>query len=658
MESDAPGIVCCMTDDTNPAIDHFISVHNHGHVHLEDSMGSDLHIVNNARVSFDQESPEFTAKERGLLNFLMRERHGSPWESVVFRFDVKAPIFVIREWQRHRVGCLTGDTEVSFVNTNGAATKNLRKTMAELHAMWTNGERNGLALPGDVVDQVQQLSQSGCSDREVARRTSISHTAVARIRRGDHRDRRDSRWRVRKMKLRVLDESTNEFTVGHIADVIDSGMKQVFQVTTESGRTIEMTAEHRILTDTGWRRLGDVAHIEGTTVDLPHDAFIMANGVAAHQDREWLATQRADGMSVQQIADAAGVSYHTIRKWLRIHDLRFSDAERGFKPGHKPWNDGVRGYRHRPHRISEDGRRRLRAARSGSNSNFWRGGTTSERALIGAWTREHARQVHARFDFTCQACNARGVTLHAHHVLPVWYAPDRARDIDNLVTVCDRCHREIHASATEELAFAAAISDFELPPLRDVPPARGRRLVAHADRIVAVTYVGVKQTYDLSVDGPWHNFVANGLVVHNSFNEQSARYSQIPDHFYVPEREYVREQVGKPGAYSFETIADDTIASTSLELIESTQRAAFDAYHQMLEQGVAKELARTVLPVGMFSRMKWTVNLRALFNFLSLRNDQHAQREIRDYAIAVEQLAKDVVPVAFDVFEENGRVCP
>jgi thymidylate synthase (FAD) len=97
----------------------------------------------------------------------------------------------------------------------------------------------------------------------------------------------------------------------------------------------------------------------------------------------------------------------------------------------------------------------------------------------------------------------------------------------------------------------------------------------------------------------------------------------------------------------------ETIAS-----IESTQRAAFDAYHRMLELGVAKELARTVLPVGMFSRMKWTVNLRALFNFLSLRNDQHAQREIRDYAIAVEQLAREVVPVAFDVFEENGRVCP
>src|SRR5262249_12658581 len=86
-----------------PAVENLIHVHDHGHVHLEDAMGSDLHIVNNARVSFDQESTEFTEKERGLLNFLMRERHGSPWEAVVFRFDVKCPLFVMRECARHTI---------------------------------------------------------------------------------------------------------------------------------------------------------------------------------------------------------------------------------------------------------------------------------------------------------------------------------------------------------------------------------------------------------------------------------------------------------------------------------------------------------------------------------------------------------------------------
>ncbi|MCW2950194.1 MAG: Thymidylate synthase thyX [Thermoleophilia bacterium] len=143
-----------------------------------------------------------------------------------------------------------------------------------------------------------------------------------------------------------------------------------------------------------------------------------------------------------------------------------------------------------------------------------------------------------------------------------------------------------------------------------------------------------------------------------SFNEQSARYSQIPEHYYVPAPEYVREQVGKPGSYSFDAIEDPAVVAETIDLIDDTQRAAFEAYHRMLERGVAKELARAVLPVGMFSRMKWTVNLRSLFNFVALRHHEHAQREIRDYAAAVEDLAREVVPVAFEVFEANGRVCP
>lgn len=144
----------------------------------------------------------------------------------------------------------------------------------------------------------------------------------------------------------------------------------------------------------------------------------------------------------------------------------------------------------------------------------------------------------------------------------------------------------------------------------------------------------------------------------SSTNEQSGRYSIIPEQYYVPEREYVRRQEGKPGSYFFTEVEDQGVVDQTIETLDSVQRRCFEAYNELLELGVAKELARTVLPVGMFSRMKWTVNLRALLNFLSLRNHEHAQREIRDYAIAVEQLAKPVCPVAFECFEKNGRVAP
>lgn len=81
-----------------------INVLNHGFVRLVESMGSDLSIVRNARVSYDAEwrSGEDEGKDAKLIDYLVKNRHTSPLESCVFTFEVKAPIFVFRQWHRHR----------------------------------------------------------------------------------------------------------------------------------------------------------------------------------------------------------------------------------------------------------------------------------------------------------------------------------------------------------------------------------------------------------------------------------------------------------------------------------------------------------------------------------------------------------------------------
>jgi len=81
-----------------------ISVLDHGHVDLVASCADDLDVVNAARVSFNSTSAELDDSGKGLIKFLMRERHGTPFEHTFFKFRVKAPIFVFREWHRHRVG--------------------------------------------------------------------------------------------------------------------------------------------------------------------------------------------------------------------------------------------------------------------------------------------------------------------------------------------------------------------------------------------------------------------------------------------------------------------------------------------------------------------------------------------------------------------------
>src|ERR1700747_346057 len=74
-----------------------------GYVELLKSMAEDLDVVNAARVSFNKQSEEMSARDKKLIGFLMKNRHGSPFEHAVFRFRIKAPLFVVAQWQRHRM---------------------------------------------------------------------------------------------------------------------------------------------------------------------------------------------------------------------------------------------------------------------------------------------------------------------------------------------------------------------------------------------------------------------------------------------------------------------------------------------------------------------------------------------------------------------------
>jgi len=143
-----------------------------------------------------------------------------------------------------------------------------------------------------------------------------------------------------------------------------------------------------------------------------------------------------------------------------------------------------------------------------------------------------------------------------------------------------------------------------------------------------------------------------------SINEMSGRYVELEREFYVPAREDIRVQKGKPGAYYYETMESDNDAKVTMATIHRASHTAFDDYEIMLANGVAKEVARLVLPVNTYSKMVWKTNLRALMNFLSLRNHDRAQREIRVYAEAMEEMAMSVAPVAMDAFISNGRTAP
>ena len=154
-------------------------------------------------------------------------------------------------------------------------------------------------------------------------------------------------------------------------------------------------------------------------------------------------------------------------------------------------------------------------------------------------------------------------------------------------------------------------------------------------------------------------FVAREWFRHRigSFNEFSMRYAKATDEFYVPAPEDVRSQVGKPGAYTFEPVAPE-LAERTREELRAVYEASFAAYERLVEAGVARELARAVLPVGAYTEFFWTVNARALMNFISLRNAEAAQREIRRYAEACEAFLEQKMPVTHAAFIANDRRAP
>jgi thymidylate synthase (FAD) len=154
-------------------------------------------------------------------------------------------------------------------------------------------------------------------------------------------------------------------------------------------------------------------------------------------------------------------------------------------------------------------------------------------------------------------------------------------------------------------------------------------------------------------------FVAREWFRHRigSFNEESARYHQLEPDFYVPSVRAVRTQVGKPGSYSFEP-AEETIAHETIAVMRRVYDELYAEYQDLISKGVAKELARAVLPFGIYTQFYWTINARSLMNFLSLRNSVDAQYEIRTYAQAVERLFAEKMPVTHECFVAFDRMVP
>ena len=150
-------------------------------------------------------------------------------------------------------------------------------------------------------------------------------------------------------------------------------------------------------------------------------------------------------------------------------------------------------------------------------------------------------------------------------------------------------------------------------------------------------------------------FVARQWVRHRTarLNEISGRYSVMPDEFYTPESEDLAEQSRDNKQGRTDEPMDPAQADRVQKAIAAAHTSAYSAYTDLLDEGTARELARIVLPLSLYTEWYWQIDLHNLFRFLRLRLDPHAQREIRLYAAAMRELASKVCPIAFDAFDRH-----
>jgi thymidylate synthase (FAD) len=149
-----------------------------------------------------------------------------------------------------------------------------------------------------------------------------------------------------------------------------------------------------------------------------------------------------------------------------------------------------------------------------------------------------------------------------------------------------------------------------------------------------------------------------------SYNEESGRYRELQPVFSVPDAARKLVQQGRPGKYEFVEGTPEQHELT-VSAMEDSYRQAYDTYRRLLDSGVAREVARAVLPVGLFSSMYATCNARSLMHFLGLRTQHELakvpsfpQREIEMVGEKMEAIWAELMPLTYAAFNANGRVAP
>jgi thymidylate synthase (FAD) len=538
-----------------------------------------------ARVS-NPSNQSNTLTSNKLLRYLVKNKHWSPFEMVNIVMEIVTTRDIARQILRHRSFsfqefCLSGDTEIYF-----AVPKNIRKGSykpthkIKLKDLWDKWENGAAPIKG-------------------------KHGNEIRIPLKD---------RLKSMYIKCYDETTGQLTTAHIKEVFKTGVKPLFEITLDDGKKIKTTKEHKFLTKEGFKSLEDITGLvveNNRAMMTIKSPLVGVNGIPLYQSKDWLTDIKNKSIfengGIQWIVDTYGFNYNTIRKWVRIHGLQYTKQEVNVIA--PVWNKGKYGYKTKSRSIESRRKSQQSALARGENHNWYRGGNSKRREPLDSIAVREFRREHQD---TCSLCGTNEGKIDLHHIIPVSVDPTKNNDTANWQLLCRSCHIEHHKK--EDYTGWQSMG------------AKNRKQSAYTiewQTIKSIEYVGNEDTYDLEIDHHSHNYIANGIVVHNS-----QRYADPTKDLGFVTRD-ARLQDPKNRQNSIEGVPDeirDTWIISQDKVLDMSRRA----YEWAISQGIAKEQARAVLPEGLTSsRMYMNGTLRSWIHYCQLRMGNGTQKEHR-----------------------------
>lgn len=384
------------------------------------------------------------------------------------------------------------------------------------------------------------------------------------------------------LRVRSIDESTLTIVPNKILNVFYNGKQDVFQLETESGRIIKATGEHRFLSEDGWKTL--------STLNIGDKIY--ANGMPLLNNEDWI---RHNYLTLNktraQVAAEIGCCEATLFKAFKRFGI------------FKPWSD-------RPNRHAGYGKKgmftkevleRLSNSKKGEKNPKYKV-NRDELTRSGGYI--EANKKYSQKKQACELCGGTNI-LEIHHV----DKNPKNNDEQNIKILCSHCHHLWHKPMT---------------------------VGAFLDKIINIKHIGKEDVYDLEMAAPYHNYVANGLVVHNS--QESSRYCDYSNDKFGSEITVIRPMWWDTSSMEF-------------QLWQYSMKEAADAYMSLLEQGATPQQARTVLPNSLKTEIVVTANMREWRHIFSLRCDTAAHPQMRQVMIPIMQEFHKRCPAMFDDME-------